>query len=266
MKYKLFVSDFDGTLGTAPDIIEEETVQAINRYVEKGGKFVICTGRMFTAIKPICEKYGFKGLLISYQGATIDDLTTGRRIMQGGIPPKRAVEIIRDLKREGIQVVADVHDVMYCETDTEYTEFHKVFSPVVKVKNLEEKIAQLNDVVLKVVATDEPSVILPLTDKYNAIFNGEFICNNGSSRLLEVVNPKYSKGESVKFLSEYFGIPLSQTLAVGDSTNDIELIKGDWYGVAVGDGVQVLKDCADEVTVPYSEKPVKVLLEKYCLN
>ena len=119
MKYKLFVSDFDGTLGTAPDIIEQETLKTINKYIEKGGKFVICTGRMFTAIKPICEKYGLKGLLISYQGATIDDLNTGKRILEGGIPPKRAVEIIRMLKGEGVEVVADVNDLMFCENDTE---------------------------------------------------------------------------------------------------------------------------------------------------
>ena len=265
MKYKLFVSDFDGTLGTAPDIIERETLEAINKYIKKGGKFVICTGRMFTAIKPICEKYGLKGLLISYQGATIDDLNTGKRILEGGIPPKRAVEIIRMLKGEGVEVVADANDVMFCENDTEYTEFHKPFAPVVKVKNLEDKILELDSIVLKLVATDEPEIILPLTKKYNEILKGEFICNNGSSRLLEVINPKYSKGESVKFLANYFNIPYSETLAIGDSTNDIELIKGDWHGVAVGDAVEELKAQADEVTVPYKDKPVKVMLEKYCL-
>ena len=118
---------------------------------------------------------------------------------------------------------------------------------------------------LKLVATDEPEIILPLTKKYNEILKGEFICNNGSSRLLEVINPKYSKGESVKYLANYFNIPLSETLAIGDSTNDIELIKGDWYGVAVGDAVEELKAQADEVTVPYKDNPVKVMLEKYCL-
>ena len=266
MKYKLFVSDFDGTLGTAPDEIEEETLKAVKKYIDQGGKFVICTGRMFTAIKPICEKYGLKGLLISYQGATIDDLNTGKRISKGGIPPKRAVEIIRMLKGEGVEVVADVEDVMYCEKETEYTEFHKPFAPVVKVDSLEQKVIELNDVVLKLVATDEPEIILPLTQKYNEILKGEFICNNGSSRLLEVVNPKYSKGESVKFLADYFNIPFSETLAIGDSTNDIELVKGEWYGVAVGDAMQPLKECADEITVPYAEKPVKVMLEKYCLD
>ena len=35
MKYKLFLSDFDWTLGLAPDFIEEETVKAIKEYQKK---------------------------------------------------------------------------------------------------------------------------------------------------------------------------------------------------------------------------------------
>ena len=54
-------------------------------------------------------------------------------------------------------------------------------------------------------------------------------------------------------------------MAVGDSTNDIELLNGPWHGVAVGDGRKELLAVADEITVPYNENPVKVLLEKYCL-
>jgi hydroxymethylpyrimidine pyrophosphatase-like HAD family hydrolase len=67
-------------------------------------------------------------------------------------------------------------------------------------------------------------------------------------------------------LSKYYNIPLEEILTVGDSTNDIDLVKGPWYGVAVGDGKEALKAVAKEVTVPFEQKPVKVLLEKYCLD
>ena len=36
MKYKLFISDYDGTLGVAPaNTIDEETLFAINKFIEK---------------------------------------------------------------------------------------------------------------------------------------------------------------------------------------------------------------------------------------
>ena len=52
---------------------------------------------------------------------------------------------------------------------------------------------------------------------------------------------------------------------MGDSTNDIPLLDGEWHGVAVGDGMKDLKDFAKEITVNFDEQPVKFLLEKYCL-
>ena len=47
MKYKLFISDYDGTLGEAPaNDIDSETVSAINKFIDKGG---IC--------QPFLKKY-----------------------------------------------------------------------------------------------------------------------------------------------------------------------------------------------------------------
>ena len=86
-----------------------------------------------------------------------------------------------------------------------------------------------------------------------------------TAHLIEVVNPSCSKGVAVKFISNYYNIPLDKTLAVGDSTNDIELLSGSWHGVAVGDAKDALKKVAKEITVPYAQHPVSTLLKKYCL-
>ena len=57
MKFELFISDYDKTLGDAPDKISPENVKAIQEYTAKGGKFVICTGRMFSSIeRMVCRK------------------------------------------------------------------------------------------------------------------------------------------------------------------------------------------------------------------
>lgn len=265
MKYKLFVSDFDGTLGQAPADIEETTVQAVKEYINKGGKFVICTGRMFHAIKPICDKYGLEGLVISYQGATIDDLSTGKRILEGGLDYNLAQQITKELLEDGMPACVDLEDVMYCEQESEYTDYHNTFTKVVKVKSLVDIILQKKKPVMKVVTTGLPDKIFELTQKYAQKYQNKIIANNGSTRLLEIISPNYSKGSSVRYLSKHFNIPFEEIIAVGDSTNDIELIKGEWHGVAVGDARQELKAVAKEITLPFEQNPVKYLLEKYCI-
>lgn len=266
MKYKLFVSDFDGTLGIAPDVITPQTVQAIKKYIAQGGKFVICTGRMFSSIKLICEKYGLDGIVISYQGATIDDLTQNKRILEGGIEHNLAAQVAKELLQEGMPACVDVEDVMYCETESEYTDFHKEFAPVFKVESIVDLVLKKAKPVMKVVSTGEPEKIYQLTQKFQERYGSQLVVNNGSDRLIEIIDPRYSKGSSVRFLSKYYDIPFEQIIAVGDSTNDIELVKGEWHGVAVGDAREELKKVAKEITVPFKQDPVKVLLEKYCLD
>ena len=266
MKYKLFISDFDGTLGqSAGNSIEPETVAAINRYKEKGGIFVVCTGRMLTSIRPICIKCGLSGLIASYQGAMINDIETGASILDAGLDFKTAAEVAEVLLKEGVPTVADIGDVMYCEEYTKYTEFHKEFSRIELVDDLVKLILDKKETVHKLVSVGEPAFVKSLIKKYTPIFGDKALLNSGGDFLLEVINPKYSKGNAVKFLADYYGVKLSEVLAVGDSTNDIELLRGEWHGVAVGDGKEALKAVAKEITVPFKEKPVKHLLEKYCL-
>lgn len=264
MKFDLVITDYDGTLGWGNEI-NPETVKAINEYIDRGGKFVICTGRMFKAIQGICNQYGLNGIVAAFQGAIICNLQTGEIIRKGGLDYKFAAKAISDLKADGAPVVADVDDYMYCEKETMYTEFHKEFTEVIKVDDLEKFVLEQKKSVYKVISTGDAEMILPLTKKYNEKYKGQAICNNGSDLIMEVINPEYSKGTAVRFLANHFGVPLDRVMTIGDSTNDYELMGDEWHGVAVGDGKEGLKKLAKEVTVPYNEQPVKTLLEKYCL-
>ncbi len=266
MKYKLFISDFDGTLGFNNDI-DQSVVNAIDKYTKKGGIFVIVTGRMHSMIVPICRKYGLKGLIVSYQGAMIRDIESGETLISGGLDYQLASEVAdKLLKESGVETVADIDDIMYCERPSIYTEFHKKYADIIMVDDLCSEINKIKHTVSKVVAAGDAKIIKELTKKYGEIYRGKLICNNGADVLLEVINPEFSKGNAVRFLSKYYNVPFEEIIAVGDSTNDIELIKGEWHGVAVGDAKEELKAVADEITVPFKEHPVKYLLEKYCLN
>ena len=77
LTYGLIVSDFDGTLRRTEGGISERNVRAIGRYVDAGGVFAFCTGRMLSSIMPYAKELGLKGLVAAYQGATIADIESG---------------------------------------------------------------------------------------------------------------------------------------------------------------------------------------------
>ncbi len=265
MKYKLFLSDFDMTMGIAPDKIEPETVEAVKDYIARGGIFVICTGRSYYSIKKICDKYGLGGVVIAFQGALAKDVTTNKIIFDGGLDNADAALAISDLKERGFEVGAYIEELChydYCgEMLLEYERLVGVVGK--KVDNLEKYALKTSSRVKKLIALNYADKVTSSVKELGEKYNGKMIVNTSSKYLLEVVNPEYSKGQAVKRIAKYFNIPLSQVIAVGDSTNDITLIDGEWHGVAVGDAMEELKKYAKEITVDFDKQPIKVLLEKY---
>ena len=57
-------------------------------------------------------------------------------------------------------------------------------------------------------------------------------------------------------LCRFFGVPVEQTVAFGDSMNDYEIICAAGTGVAMGNSVEELKQAADYVTTPIGEDGV----------
>ncbi|MBW7458322.1 HAD hydrolase family protein, partial [Paenibacillus sepulcri] len=61
-------------------------------------------------------------------------------------------------------------------------------------------------------------------------------------------------------------IDMSQVAAMGDSLNDIAMIREAGLGVAMGNAQDVVKDAADAVTVTNNEHAVAHLIRDYVLK
>lgn len=73
----------------------------------------------------------------------------------------------------------------------------------------------------------------------------------------DVVERKASKAKGLELLCEYYKIPLSQTVAFGDSMNDYDIIKAAGKGIAMGNAMEALKAAADHVTDPIDRDGIK---------
>lgn len=72
----------------------------------------------------------------------------------------------------------------------------------------------------------------------------------------DVIERSASKAEGLKRLCAYYQIPVSRTVAFGDSMNDYEIIKEAGIGVAMGNSIEELKQAADYVTSSIREDGV----------
>ncbi len=72
----------------------------------------------------------------------------------------------------------------------------------------------------------------------------------------DVVEQEASKAKGLARLCEYYGIDMADTVAFGDSMNDIEIIQAAGIGVAMGNALETLKAAADYVTSDIGEDGV----------
>lgn len=62
-----------------------------------------------------------------------------------------------------------------------------------------------------------------------------------------------SKGRGIELVAQHYGIPLARTVAIGDSTNDLEALTTAGVGIAMGGACARVKAAADHVTAPIHE-------------
>ena len=266
MKYKLIIADFDGTLGNVPDYIHPDTVNAIKEYQKKGGIFSIITGRSFSSVSSICRKYQLNCTVSACQGSFIYDLSKNKTLFSSGIDTKNAYTLINECLELGYPVVAWANDNLYFREESYYSNLYTnklEQANYVQTENVAQKILEDGNPVGKICVIVPAEKTDEIADYLFEKYKGRYIANSGTKRLVEIIHPDLNKGSAVRKIAEYYGIDLKEVLTVGDSTNDLQLIDGEWHGVAVGDAEEQLKKVAKEITVPYRENPVKVLIEKY---
>ncbi|MCD7879273.1 MAG: HAD hydrolase family protein, partial [Candidatus Gastranaerophilales bacterium] len=64
----------------------------------------------------------------------------------------------------------------------------------------------------------------------------------------EIANKEATKGNALKFLASKNGFSLDEVMAIGDQNNDIEMIQTAGIGIAMNNGTEEIKKCADFIT------------------
>ena len=267
-KYRLIVSDFDGTLRRTEGGISEGNIRAIADYAAAGGIFALCTGRMASSIRPYAEKLGLQGLIAAYQGAIIEEIGSGKLVRDMRIPNDRAAEVCRALEKDGYHIHVYDGDVFYCNRQDELLrQYEKIcgvkagIAPQISAE-VEKKGICPHKILIMCVPQDRANAY----EKIRNLFGGELYVTTSSEYLVEIVVKGSDKGGALEYLAEYYGIPLSQTIAIGDNINDLPMIEKAGLGIAVKNAENKLKEAAGYVTRTCDEDGVAHVIRKFGLG
>ncbi|MGI6701734.1 MAG: Cof-type HAD-IIB family hydrolase [Christensenellales bacterium] len=265
MKYKLIASDFDETFysGETP-FIPDENKRAVRKYIEAGGKFILSTGRMFRSIRPFALELNLTGEIIAYQGAAVYDIDTSELLMHIPIGVTDAAEILAYIESSGFHCQIYYNDIYYVSRENAYTEYYSKYCNIpVNVAHmpLNEYVLRHNINPTKIMVVTDRDKLIGFYDKTVDKYYGRYGFARSSNKFMEVTSPVANKGVGLKFLLERYGINRSESLAVGDSLNDIPMIRYSGLGVAVGNAMDEVKAAADYITVNSSENAIARIIK-----
>ena len=74
------------------------------------------------------------------------------------------------------------------------------------------------------------------------------------------------KGKGLMHLAEHLGLDASDTIAFGDSSNDLSMLRAAGIGVAMGNASEEVKSACDAVTLTNDQDGVAAYLEQLLLR
>lgn len=272
---KLISFDLDGTLLTTDKRITERTYEALKKASEQGVHIVPATGRFLKTVPTDIKNMPFVDCIISINGAYVCDLKTKDVIYQSEIPLDEAVDIMTYFDSMPLAYDCYVNNDSFItrtmmENITSYVEDKFYLDLVWKyrksVEELKAHIQGLNYDIQKIMAytTDmelKKHLMDTLEDQFPDLIVTSSIKNN-----IEINNTGANKGEALEAVSRYFDIDVSDTLAFGDSYNDIPLITKAGIGVCMENGNKEAKDVADIVAPSNDEDGVAKVIEELVLK
>lgn len=262
--YKLVFLDIDGTILITQKEISDINKDAIIKYKDKT-KIVIASGRPKEGVKYLINKLGLTGknnYFVAYNGA---------KILNGEFEEiySNLVELkyIKDLLN-----IANNNDLtlqLYLEDETLYYSKSNIYTQIEEklcnIKGTVKDFDQINDGinVIKVALIGDPEKIDDITNKIPNHIKDYYQVLRSAPVFLEFLNKSVDKSCALKYLANYLNIDIKDTLAIGDSENDLEMIKAAGMGIAMENAISECKNAAKFITKSCVDNGVAFALDKF---
>lgn len=109
----------------------------------------------------------------------------------------------------------------------------------------------------------DPEKILKVQKQIAVFLDHELTVVRTAAFYLEIIPSKINKGKGLADVCTYIGENLSDTVAFGDSENDIPMLEKAGCGVAMENGEEAVKKCADKITLSNNQDGIAYALKNW---
>lgn len=247
--YRLIATDIDDTILAPDGSLPDANRIALEHLHELGVVVVLSSGRATVSMRELSRKIvpmADDEYLISFNGARVTTLESDTVIHEKILSPDAVTRVMEYARPRGLLVLGYRESDFIVERDdkwiVDYASDTGMSYEV--VPSLEQTIPDGSPKLLIIDAVD---TVAEHRQGLSAVAENLYVVSPSKPRYLEIISPGVSKGDALLRLAAHLGIPAKETLAVGDSMNDMEMLAAAGLGVAVANARTELKAVADVV-------------------
>ena len=273
MNIRMICMDLDGTALQKDRIsFSPRLMAALAAAHEQGIAVVVITGRQFGLLPPAVTCHPvWENLAVVCNGGQIRRLGTGALLEERNIEPAALAALLELASRFDLPIEFSVESKLYLtkrslqlQQDDPGLTFHR---DVILAKNgyildsleplCESAVEKVN--LLCIPAELRETVVTQLEKiAVSAVWS--------SGSCMEITHPEAHKGRALEKVCDLLGIPAENTMALGDSGNDIAMLRRAGLGVAMGNAPDFVKEAADVITDRYDEDGAAKAIERWALK
>lgn len=283
IRYDLLVLDIDGTLLNKNKRIDLEVYHSIMLYQQYGGKVILASGRSPNSTKWMSKVLNTNEAIIAFNGSYVEDCA-GNVITYNRILEEDVFDILLLCQKYNLETIIYTSKNMYIEWISELNtrwlndvlsfDYLKLdyslpdisnYLPNIIIKKFQSDFSNVNTKdVLKI-------VILPNEIKGFDIVGSQLEETkkfelNKTPRYIEVTQSNSDKCDALIKICKMEKIDLKNVMAVGDNYNDLKMIQAVGFGVAMENGVDLVKQSANKIVTSNDNLGVKEAIELYGYN
>lgn len=271
MPYRLVATDIDGTLLNEHHQPSPRTRAALAQLQARGVIVVLSTGRPPRSIRPLYESLGLDQPVVALNGALT--FHPGETVLLEHRPLPSAVALllvnaIRSIDPD-MNIGMEYLDEWYVDhiDDNLKMRIAAGLVPVLPVVgDLTEVIAADDRGVSKMYFGATAAKRAAIEGAFAAAgLSGEITVTSSGPDFVEILAAGVNKGAALTALAQRLGVPLAETVALGDEENDMQALKLAGLGIAMGNASPKVRNSARVVTETNTADGWARAIEKYVL-
>lgn len=270
-RIRLIALDMDGTTFNSRKEITNRTRRTIAEAVEIGIQVFPATGRPKSYLPQEIMSIPGVHYASTSNGASIIDMNKEAPLYEDLIPAERMPDIIRRIKDLPVIIELFYKGACYCDRSTlpvieqilqERPSVQNGQAPEIYEDGIFDRLLQDPFPVEKVhlIFSDLKirKEIMDFYQKENILDVTSAFAEN-----LELTSKTATKSNALLRLAGILGISQEETMAIGDSFNDLDMLEAAGTSVAMGNAEPEIKETADLITKTNDEDGVAWAIEKY---